>query len=189
MDRNARVHSPVRAFYAEHRGWRGLLVASVILTYGGGAIMFWFHAIYLGEGGPAISPWHHWLLDSTAGFIGLTPIIVFILPFAAQVARNNSDMLSVSTHHTHAGRFALVAGIVLAFVTAPAPILHDEFIGRGTWLAAQVTDLLGHHHAAIGTPQKIPEVLEMVQQVAFGIPTYVSLMWVSLMTLRALDRR
>ena len=58
MDQSARVHSTVRTFYAQHRGWRGLLISSLILTYAGGAVMFWYHAIYLGEGGPAISPWH-----------------------------------------------------------------------------------------------------------------------------------
>lgn len=77
----------VRAFYSNRRAWLALLVSAVILTYGGGAVLFWFHAIYLGEGGPAISPWLHWVLDSTAGFVGLTPPITVILPLAAWIAR------------------------------------------------------------------------------------------------------
>jgi hypothetical protein len=167
----------LRTFYEEHRAWRGLLVASLILTYGGGAVMFWFHAIYLGEGGPAISPWHHWLLDSTAGFIGLTPVIAIIVPFAAAISSRNDPR----TNHL---MFAIVAGVLLAFVTAPAPILHDHLIGRGTWLAERVTHLLGHHHVATGEPQELPVPLEMGEQVAAGIPTYVTLMGLSWLAFR-----
>jgi hypothetical protein len=63
-----------------------LALCAIALTYGGGAAMFWFHAIELGEGGPAISPWPHWGLDSTAGFLGLTPLIAVIVPVAAWAA-------------------------------------------------------------------------------------------------------
>jgi hypothetical protein len=184
MDQSARVHSAVRTFYAQHRGWRGLLVASLILTYVGGAVMFWYHAIYLGEGGPAISPWHHWLLDSTAGFVGLTPAIALILPFAHRAATTAPDGTPGTT--IHPARFAVVGGTLLAFVTAPAPLVHDEFIGRGTWLAGQVTDLFGHHHVATGSEHEVPKILEMAQQVFAGIPTYVALMWITLLALRAM---
>jgi hypothetical protein len=179
MEHTTRFHSAFRAFYGQHRGWLGLLVASVILTYGGGAVMFWYHAIYLGEGGPAISPWFHWLLDSSAGFVGLTPAIALILPLAHRLAMTGPD-------EVHPVRFAVVGGILLAFVTAPAPILHDELIGQGTWLAGQITDLLGGHHVATGTEHEVPELLEMGQQVFAGIPTYTVLMALTLLALRAL---
>src|SRR5439155_8840188 len=58
------------AFYGDRLAWIALAVSAFIICYGGGAVLFWFHAIYLGEGGPAISPTAHWLLDSTAGLIG-----------------------------------------------------------------------------------------------------------------------
>jgi len=186
MDQSQKVHSTVRTFYAEHRGWRAVLVASLILGYAGGAVMFWFHAIYLGEGGPAISPWHHWLLDSTAGFLALSPAIALILPVAYWFATSRPDGLP--TGRVNVARFAVVGGVLLAFVTAPAPILHDELIGRGTWLAGQVTDLLGHHHVVTGSEQEVPEIMEMVQQVAIGIPTYVSLMAVTLLAIRLVSR-
>jgi len=181
MDDVFRLHSDFRTFYRQHRGLWGLLVASVILAYGGGAVMFWYHAVYLGEGGPAISPWQHWLLDSTAGFVGLTPAIALILPVAHRIAATGpSDV--------HPGRFAVVAGILLAFVTAPAPILHDELIGQGTWLAGRVTEMFGGHHVVTGTEHEIPEVLEVGQQIFAGIPTYIALMWLTVVVLRVLRR-
>jgi hypothetical protein len=189
-------YSTVRAFYAEHRGWRALLVSSLILTYAGGAALFWYHAIYLDEGGPAISPWHHWLLDSTAGFVGLTPAIALILPIAHRFATTGPDGAppggtsspsSPSSPRVHTARFSIVGGTLLAFVTAPAPILHDELIGQGTWLAGRVTELFGRHHVPTGSEHEVPEILEMVQQVAAAIPIYIVLMSVTLVVLRALQ--
>src|SRR3954447_18486053 len=64
------------SYYREPLSWLALGVTSVILCYGGGAAMFWFHSEHLGEGGPNI-PWYvHWLLDSTFGFLVLTPALV-----------------------------------------------------------------------------------------------------------------
>jgi hypothetical protein len=194
-------YSTFRSFYAEHRGWRALLVSSLILTYAGGAALFWYHAIYLGEGGPAISPWHHWLLDSTAGFIGLTPAIALILPIAHRFATTEPDgtmpaptpapapaPAATSSPHVHPARFAVVGGTLLAFVTAPAPLLHDELIGQGTWLADRATHLFGRHHVPTGSEHEVPKVLEMAQQVVAAIPIYVVLMSVTLLALRALRR-
>ncbi|MCW3043247.1 MAG: hypothetical protein JWL57_1405, partial [Actinobacteria bacterium] len=62
----------LRSLYAEPVAWVALVVTAGVLAYAGGAVMFWFHAIYRGEQGPAISPWYHWLLDSSLGFFGLT---------------------------------------------------------------------------------------------------------------------
>ncbi|MDP8961295.1 MAG: hypothetical protein M3N32_06765 [Actinomycetota bacterium] len=42
--------------------------------------MLWLHAIHRGEKGPAINHWFHWLLDSTLGFLPLTPVLFFIPP-------------------------------------------------------------------------------------------------------------
>jgi hypothetical protein len=73
-------------YYRDRLARRALIVCALALAYGGGAVMFWVHAVYLGEKGPAISPYLHWALDSTAGFIGLTPPLAVILPLAAAVA-------------------------------------------------------------------------------------------------------
>jgi hypothetical protein len=85
-------------------------------------------------------------------------------------------------------RYALVAGTLLALIAAPAPILHDELIGRGTWLAAQMTDLWGHGHHMTGRPQEVSVVIAMEQQAAVGIPTYVAVLWVTVMVARLLAR-
>jgi hypothetical protein len=171
----------VRDFYADKLAWAGLALCALALTYGGGAAMFWFHAIELGEGGPAISPWLHWGLDSTAGFLGLTPLIAVIVPVAAWAAVDPGGRV-------RAWRFAAVGGMLLAVLTAPAPLLHDRFLARGTWLAGRITELWGdpryaaapehHHHAE--TP-----LFDMGAHVVAGIPTYVVLSWLGLGLARA----
>src|SRR5262245_57392687 len=66
--------------------WLILIITSLVMIYLGGAAMFWFHAIYLGEGGPAISPVLHWFMDSTAALL-LTPILFMVLPLASRYAK------------------------------------------------------------------------------------------------------
>lgn len=180
----------VRSFYSDRLAWAALVVCAVTLTYGGGAAMFWFHAIYLEEGGPEISPWLHWMLDSTAGLIGLTPPIAVILPLATWVT-GRGPMGSINPAGSRRPtRFALVGGALLAFVTAPGPVLHDTFIGRGTWLADLITDRWGgHEHSyAVGTPQEASVLLEMGQQIAVGVVIYPSVMWITVRVLRGLAR-
>jgi hypothetical protein len=180
--------SLMRDFYADPVAWAGLAVCTLILTYGGGAVMFWFHAIYLGEGGPAVSPYLHWALDSSAGFLGLTPPIALILPIAAWTAMEPGPW-GDRIGRVRVGRFALVGGVLLAVVTAPAPLIHDSFLARGTWLADHITKMWGGpqyisghvHHEAEASP-----VFEMAQQVVAGIPTYVPLMFIGLMMARGL---
>jgi hypothetical protein len=180
----------VRDFYADPVAWLGLVICTLILTYVGGASMFWFHALYLGEGGPAISPWLHWGLDSSAGFLGLTPFIAIIIPIAAWTAMLPGPG-EVTIGAVRAGRFALVGGVLLALVTAPAPLFHDTFLARGTWLADHLTDmwggpeyLTGHvHHRDEGNA-----LIAMVQQVGWGIITYIPLMFVALLAVRLLTR-
>src|SRR5690349_24461415 len=58
------------AFYRDPLAWFGMVGTLLIVAYGGGAVLFILHADVLGELGPAISPWAHWALDSTLGFIG-----------------------------------------------------------------------------------------------------------------------
>ncbi len=180
----------VRDFYGDPMAWIGLAICTLILTYIGGASMFWFHAMYLGEGGPAISPYLHWGLDSSAGLFGLTPFIAIIIPIAAWTAILPGPG-EITIGHVRAGRFALVGGVLLALVTAPAPLFHDTFLARGTWLADHITNMwggpeyvTGHvHHRDEGNP-----LVAMVQQVGWGIVTYIPLMLVSLTAVRVLTR-
>jgi hypothetical protein len=173
----------MRGYYRDRLAWVALLVFSVLLAYGGGAVMFWFHAIYLGEGGPAISPWLHWLLDSTAGFVGLTPALAIIMPLAASVSARLTVLRAA-----HSGRFVLLIGTLFAFVTAPGPIVHNAFVGRGTWVATHVTALLGNGRPLTAS-HHIPPIVDISGQVAVGLPTYIAMAAVALLAVRALSRR
>jgi hypothetical protein len=90
----------------------------------------------------------------------------------------------------NAALFSLVGGVLLAVTTAPAPLFHNNFLARGTWLANELTNLVGsdsyaapadvHHHESA--------VFEMAQQVVAGIPTYVPLMFLALVVARGVIR-
>jgi len=178
----------VRDFYSDRIAWAGLIVTALILTYGGGAAMFWFHCFYLGEGGPAISPWLHWAIDSSAGLIGLTFPIAIIIPIAAWTA------MKPAAHGGQVGRvrilrYAFIGGALLALVTAPAPLFHDHFLARGTWLADHITNMWGgpqYLSTHVHQEQEATPWLQMVQQVSFGIPTYVPLTFLALLITREL---
>src|SRR6266545_3189159 len=154
----------VRAFYAERSARLALLLYTLLIGYGGGAVLFWFHSVYLNEGGPAISPWLHWFIDSSAGFVGLFPVVAVVLPVTAMLmarppspARRRAPLLP----------YAMVSGTIMAVVTAPAPLLHDTLIGRGTWAAAQIARRWGGHaHHAFGQSRNAPVVLRMGEQAA-----------------------
>jgi len=154
-------------FYRDPVAWLGLLVSALVLAYGGGVVMFLLHAIYLGEGGPAISPVAHWALDSTAGFVGLTPAIALIVPLAVWASSDG--------HRIRPAVYALVGGAMFALATAPGPILHDLLVGRGTWVAAQVTSWVGNAGAPTTPPVNLPHTTSIVWQLVVGLPTYVLL--------------
>jgi hypothetical protein len=131
--------------------------------------MFWYHSVYLGEGGPAISPVLHWFVDSSAGFVFLTPVVAVVIPIAARTASRYSGKLS-------GAYFAMTGGTLFALATVPGPVMHDNFVGRGTWLANEITRLWGdgsvpgpsHHYT-------VPASLSL--QLAFALPVYIALMW------------
>ncbi len=180
--RDLRVASYCRLlvnFYRDPLAWFGLLVSMLILAYLGGAVMFILHAGVLGELGPAIPPVTHWALDSTLGFIGLAPIVALILPLAAWAACPDESAARPAI-------FAVVGGVLFAFGTAPGPVAHDLLVGRGTWLANQVTELLGGttvlEHAQHVEP--VSESLSIGLQVLVGVPTYVALVWLALVAVR-----
>src|SRR4029453_10896761 len=114
----------------------------------------------------------HGALHSSAGGLALTIPIAIILPIAAWVALDRHGRVN-------AALFSLVGGVLLAVTTAPAPLFHNNFLARGTWLANELTNLVGsdsyaappdvHHHESA--------VFEMAQQGVAGIPPYVPLMF------------
>jgi hypothetical protein len=155
-------------YYRQPASWLVLVITTLVMIYLGGAAMFWFHAIYLGEGGPAISPVLHWFIDSTAALL-LTPVLFIVLPLASRYAKISQQDLSPH-------RFALFSGAIFAVMTIPGPFIHNTFIGRGTWLADQITRLWGDGRAVQPYTQ-FPFAIEALLQVAFGLPLYIALMW------------
>ena len=146
-----------------------LVTLSVMLSYGGGAVMFWVHAVYRGEQGPAISPWAHWLLDSSLGFLALTPALAVLLPLSAAA-------LVLIGRDPNPARSALFIGSAFALVTAPGPVVHDLLVGRGTALADLATRLIGSDGATTMVhAQGNSPVAECLWQVIAGVPTYTLL--------------
>ncbi len=172
----------VVGFYRRPSSWIVLTLAAVMMVYVGGAAVFLLHAEILGEGGPAISPVVHWLVDSTAGVFALTPVLFVLLPLATRYA-----IVEPGALRPH--RFAMFSGAWFALATVPGPILHDAFVSRGTWLADRVTEIFGDGRA-LEPANDVPLVMSMVYQFAYGLPVYVGLMWlVILLGRRALQPR
>jgi len=160
-----------------------LLITAVIMCYGGGAVMFWFHAIYLGEGGPSISEPAHWLLDSSFAFGALTPVLAVVLPIAAWAAQRYAVG---DARRFMPWLYAVIGGSAFAIVATPGPIAHDMFVGRGTWLAERVTELIGTPAAEV-TPASVSEyplLAALAQQLGAGLPLYVGLMVLTVALLR-----
>jgi hypothetical protein len=122
----ARV-GPLRAltgYYRDPLSWLILAVTTVVLCYGGGLVLFWYHSVELGEGGPQISWLAHWVLDSTFGFVALTPVLALILPAAAWTARWLAGSRPILPW-----LYAALAGLLFALVTTPGPIAHASSSG------------------------------------------------------------
>lgn len=171
----------VVAYYRDPFSWAALLVTSFLLCYVGGGAMFWFHSEYLGEGGPAISWQTHWLLDSTVGFVALTPALALILPLATWAATHTGRRL----HPTAAPvTYAVLVGTAFAMLTVPGPIAHDLLVGRGTWLADRVTEWVGDPTAPLAPHQHFGWLAAITQQLGFGLPLYVALASLAVLLLR-----
>ena len=177
----------IKAFYRQPFAWLLFVVSDLTLVYGGGAAMFWYHSYFLGEGGPAISPYLHWLVDSTAGLVGLTPVLFVILPIAARAAWDAGPARSVDAQapdenpirRVRPVTFMAVGGILFALATAPGPIVHDRLVGRGTYLATQITRLWGDGRP-LGPHHELTPVSAILTQESFGLPLYLALMGVLL---------
>jgi hypothetical protein len=186
--RSARHRRPITEVAASHlhdfyslRTWQStLVITAILLCYAGGGAMFYLHAIVMGEQGPAIAPVYHWLLDSTLGFIALTPALFFLIP---------------ATHHTlkhHAERhhpFAI--GAAFAIITAPGPIIHDETVGRGSPGAQLATNFFGRDTAVINPAAHIVThtvFAECGLQVLVGLPVYIFLSYLAFDARKRLHR-
>ena len=178
----------IQAFYSRPLGWGALIVTSVFLAYGGGGVMFWLHAIYRGEDGPPIPDVWHWLFDSTLGFVGLTPVLFFILPAALYAL----GRMKLGAGPLRAGAYVSLVGVLFGVVAGPGPLLHGALVGRESFLGRTAVDIFGRDpevaarnaEAIANTP-----ISSVIAQLAVGIPVYAIFALLALLTVRALARR
>jgi hypothetical protein len=177
----------LRSFYSRPLAYGAAVFVSAILAYAGGGIMFWLHAIYRGENGPPIGHWQHWLLDSTLGFVALTPVVLLLLPAVLWTLGwqgRKADGVRV-------GGYVVVVGMLFALVTGPGPLLHNAIAGAGTPLANLATDVFGPDPQMVERQTDAPErsaFTEGVLQVALGIPVYSLLTLASIAAVRRVVR-
>jgi len=168
-------------FYRHRLSYVALIATSLMLCYVGGAAMFWFHAVELGEGGPAISWYAHWTLDSTFGFIALTPALAVIIPLSAWIAGQIGGGLRP---RLLPWLYAVVAGAIFAVVTIPGPLAHDLLVGRGTWIANEATALVGNPNQPLTPVSDYPVLAALTQQLGAAVPIYLGLSLFSVLLLR-----
>lgn len=160
----------LRSFYSKPIAWGGALLVSGTLSYLGGAAMFWLHAIYRQEHGPQIGHVQHWLLDSTLGFVALTPIIFLLLPATLWVQRQKTRRARLRLLS-----YVLIVGTLFALITGPGPFLHNSLVGADTALANWATDVFGRDPSVASHAAHAKEnspLSEGVLQVVVGIPLY-----------------
>lgn len=182
LPRPRQVVASVRRFYRAPGSVLALVVTSLLLCYGGGLLMFWFHSVGLGEGGPNISWYAHWLLDSTVGFLALTPVVFLLLPLGAWLAQRVAGPGRTPLTWVYIGT---VAGL-FSLTTVPGPVAHDNLIGRGTWLAGQVTQLIGDPSAPLHPRHGYPLIADLTQQLGAAVPIYLLMTSLSLLVVRSI---
>lgn len=176
----------VRAFYSRPLGWLALFVTSAALAYGGGGVMFWFHAIYRGEDGPPINDWAHWFFDSSLGFIALTPALFLILPGALWAV----NRAGLRTGPLKAAVYVGAVGVLFGVATGPGPFIHDTLVGREAPLGKLAVDVFGRDpEVAARVAHTHSTLSEMVLQVVVGVPVYIASGVIALWLVRLLARR
>jgi hypothetical protein len=174
------VPGAILGYYRDRLSWLALGVTSAVLCYVGGLVMFWFHSVELGEGGPAISWYAHWLLDSTFAFVALTPLLALIIPFAVSW----SALVAGGRPRILLWAYAVIAGGLFAVVTVPGPLAHDMIVGRGTWVADRMTAWIGDPSAQLAPVAEYPVSAAVTQQLGAGVALYMLLALLSLVLVR-----
>nr|CTQ92237.1 hypothetical protein [Kibdelosporangium sp. MJ126-NF4] len=166
------------AFYRDPVARLTLVITSLLLCYVGGAAMFYIHGIHFNEGGPAISPYLHWFLDSTVGFIALTPVIAVLLPLTTRLVLGLPNWV-----------FPVLLGFMFAVVTIPGPLAHDMLVARGTPLANLITHHFGDPSIVMPPPTPYSDLAKMTHQFVGGLPVYLLLSTVAYLLVRAVVSR
>lgn len=173
-----------REYYRDRLSWLALGTTSVVLCYLGGLVMFWYHAVQLGEGGPQISWYAHWLLDSTFAFVALTPALALILPLSTWAAHSLAGSRRIIPW-----MHASIAAVLFALVTTPGPIAHDLLVGRGTWVADRLTTMIGDPSTPLPPAEEYSPLVAMSQQLGAAVPLYLALMTLTVLAIRAVHVR
>ena len=150
--------------------------------------MFWFHAILRKEKGPPINNWYHWMLDSSLGFVGLTPGLFVIMPLALTAVSLGRDRGA----RARATTYVLLVGVLFAILTGPGPIIHDLLVGRGKPLARLATKVFGYDPAVVAATAHAPDhsmVSECLLQILVGVPVYTVVGLVAFAIVRTIASR
>jgi hypothetical protein len=178
----------VRAFYSRPIGWAALITTSLVLAYGGGGAMFWFHAIYRGEAGPPINNWWHWAFDSTLGFVALTPALFLILPGALWALGRTK----IASERLKAAVYVVLVGVLFGVATGPGPLFHDTLVGRNAPLGKLAVRIFGFdagaaaHSAGAHTHSAVTEGF---LQIIVGVPVYMVAGLLALGLIRAIGHK
>jgi hypothetical protein len=178
----------IRAFYARPIGWFALIATSILLAYGGGGAMFWFHAIYRGEAGPAINNWWHWAFDSTLGFVALTPALFLILPGALWALGKTH----IASERMRAAAYVVLVGVLFGVATGPGPLFHDTLVGRDAPLGRLAVRIFGFDPGAaahVAGAHSHSFVTEGFLQIVVGVPVYMVAGLLALAVVRAFGRK
>jgi hypothetical protein len=68
----------------------------------------------------------------------------------------------------------------------PGPIVHNTFVGRGTWLADRVTGWLGDPSAPLQPVREYPVSALLTQQLGAAIALYLVLTFAAVLIVRRL---
>src|SRR5262249_1434565 len=125
-----------------------------------------------------ISNFDHWMLDSTLGFLALSPVVFIGVALLARFVPPRSP------------KFPLIAGVLFAALTIPGPIAHDKVVGEDTVGATVATHFCGIDQAALAKQGvEHSAISECFVQFVVGIPTYVTLFFIAWLIGKAVKAR
>ncbi|MDT4991113.1 MAG: hypothetical protein QOH97_1005 [Actinoplanes sp.] len=185
LSRVRQLTATMTGFYTDRSSRGSLLASALMLCYGGGIVMFVVHYVIRRECGPAINAGWHWLLDSTIGFVALTPLLAVLLPAAAMILHRRTG---TPPTRPAVGPYSVLVGAVFAVATAPGPFVHNLIAGAGRPLAQLATVVFGEDQAALAHNAHAVEhsaVSEGIVQLAVGLPLYVAFTYVAISMVRS----
>ncbi len=163
------------------------MLTSIILCYVGGAVMFTLHCVLRGEHGPALNDWYHWLLDSSVGFLLLTPVLGVLIPLSRWIVRRH-----IATKPPGGLADCAVLAGLFTLVTVPGPTIHGWLLGADTPMARMATSTFGEDPsvAARMLHRTPPSLLsESLLQVLIGAPVYLACTLLAFKCLAIRDQR